>query len=452
MKPTSRFGLSRRTEASLVILALLLAAVYFKWCANRDVERVVTEPAQDVPVAVEVTPASVSLPVGGIQQFSAVGQYGDGTSAEVLVTWSATGGTMSPSGLYTAGGTTGTYRVIAAIQEGAIADTSTVTVATTYVVEVSGVPAGQEKWLLQDSGAGGNCPSDVVSRFADQELPVDDPAPGCATEFAVFASGFAPTLDPSPLPVLISGQEVFAENLAMAWEVELNVIGEYPLAIEDAKAEILLASNRYGDNRMGATFVLAASTLFDPLSLPQHPMAKGIKSGCTATAAVPGVILPGRLTVVYVRAKVSAGDEEQWPFGGKTGYDCAEEGIPGLIFILQHHAPSILAHEIGHAMSLAHAGAGAGLLAGWPANNLMRPAIWPACSTDPCPDAPVMAFSLGQAYRANFNTDSWLNLDGPRIGASKKCQAIWATADPGNPTNTAPSPTWPCPLMQLDWQ
>ena len=43
-------------------------------------------------------------------------------------TWSATGGTITAAGLYSAGGTAGTYQVIAVEQGGTLADTSSVLV------------------------------------------------------------------------------------------------------------------------------------------------------------------------------------------------------------------------------------------------------------------------------------------------------------------------------------
>jgi hypothetical protein len=61
------------------------------------------------PVAVSVSPTSAALSIGGQQQFTA---YVSGTS-NTAVTWSATGGTVTTSGLYTAPGTAGTYKVTA---------------------------------------------------------------------------------------------------------------------------------------------------------------------------------------------------------------------------------------------------------------------------------------------------------------------------------------------------
>lgn len=77
--------------------------------------------------SIVLSPGSVVLPQAGIQQFTAVGLWSDGSSSTPALTWTATGGTVTNSGRYTAGGTAGTYRVIAA--GGGKADTSVVTVS-----------------------------------------------------------------------------------------------------------------------------------------------------------------------------------------------------------------------------------------------------------------------------------------------------------------------------------
>ena len=87
-------------------------------------------PAPPTLSAVVLTPATVSLATGATQQFSATGRMSDGSTAAVSVTYAATGGTITPGGLYTAGATAGAYRVIAVQQGGTRADTSGVTVTT----------------------------------------------------------------------------------------------------------------------------------------------------------------------------------------------------------------------------------------------------------------------------------------------------------------------------------
>jgi hypothetical protein len=88
-----------------------------------------TSGAAPTLTAVVVTPSATTVLVGGTQQFAAQGQYSDGSTGSVPVTWSATGGTVSTTGLYSAGMTTGTYRVIATQQGGTKADTSAVTLS-----------------------------------------------------------------------------------------------------------------------------------------------------------------------------------------------------------------------------------------------------------------------------------------------------------------------------------
>ncbi len=81
--------------------------------------------------AVILTPASASLATGGTQQFSVSGQWSNGATTAPSVTYSATGGTITAGGLYTAGSTAGTFRVIATQQGGTLADTSAVTLTAT---------------------------------------------------------------------------------------------------------------------------------------------------------------------------------------------------------------------------------------------------------------------------------------------------------------------------------
>lgn len=90
--------------------------------------------------AVILTPASASLQFGQTQQFSAVGQLSDGSSTSIAITWTATGGTVGASGLYTAGGAAGNFRVIARSATG-LADTSTVAVTAPTVTAISLTPA-----------------------------------------------------------------------------------------------------------------------------------------------------------------------------------------------------------------------------------------------------------------------------------------------------------------------
>jgi hypothetical protein len=86
--------------------------------------------ATPVVIAVELLPASVNLLTGGTQQFSAQGAFRDGSTGNIPITYTATGGTITSNGLYTAGSNTGTFRVIARQSSGTLADTSVVSIST----------------------------------------------------------------------------------------------------------------------------------------------------------------------------------------------------------------------------------------------------------------------------------------------------------------------------------
>jgi hypothetical protein len=81
--------------------------------------------------AIVLTPVTTTVAVSGTQQFSVSATLSNGGSqSNPAVTYSATGGSISAGGLYTAGSTAGSFRVIAVQQGGTLADTSQVTIAT----------------------------------------------------------------------------------------------------------------------------------------------------------------------------------------------------------------------------------------------------------------------------------------------------------------------------------
>jgi hypothetical protein len=71
-----------------------------------------------------VTPRRSKVRAGITRAFTAKGFLKNGSAAEIGVVWSATGGVIDPSGVYTAGHTPGRYRVIATSHSRHVADTS----------------------------------------------------------------------------------------------------------------------------------------------------------------------------------------------------------------------------------------------------------------------------------------------------------------------------------------
>jgi calcineurin-like phosphoesterase family protein len=92
-------------------------------------------------VRVVLLPPSVTLAKGASQQFSSYGTMDNGEDVTITVDYSATGGSISSSGLYKAGTSTGTYRVIAREHGGTLADTSSVTITSAKLAQVVLVPS-----------------------------------------------------------------------------------------------------------------------------------------------------------------------------------------------------------------------------------------------------------------------------------------------------------------------
>jgi hypothetical protein len=93
----------------------------------------------DPVAAVVLVPETVSLLTGETRQFDAYGLTEAGDSVAVTVSYTATGGTISGGGLYTAGSANGTYRVVAATASG-LADTAEVTIAPAPIGRVTLMP------------------------------------------------------------------------------------------------------------------------------------------------------------------------------------------------------------------------------------------------------------------------------------------------------------------------
>lgn len=91
---------------------------------------IVTVPAPQL-TALTISPETVSLAAGATRQFTASANWSTGATTLPPVTWSVIGGgTVSQTGLFTAPGTAGTYRVVVAHNGGTLRDTATVTVTT----------------------------------------------------------------------------------------------------------------------------------------------------------------------------------------------------------------------------------------------------------------------------------------------------------------------------------
>ncbi len=121
-------------------------------------------PPDVVLTSIDLSPASATMQAGATQQFSATGHYSDGSTTSVAVTWSATGGTVSSAGVYTAGTVAGTYQVVATEQGGSISKAASVTVTaappvltsiTVLPSPISLAPAATQQFVATGHYSGG---------------------------------------------------------------------------------------------------------------------------------------------------------------------------------------------------------------------------------------------------------------------------------------------------------
>ncbi len=90
------------------------------------------DPTTPILTGFSIAPKSVAVAVGASQQFTTTTTWSDGLARQQAVTYTATGGTISPSGLFQAGQTAGAAMVIATCACGRV-DTANVVVSANVV-------------------------------------------------------------------------------------------------------------------------------------------------------------------------------------------------------------------------------------------------------------------------------------------------------------------------------
>lgn len=112
-----------------------------------------------------VTPSSGTMIIGGAQQFTAVGRDAFNNVVAITPVWSvvASGGTISASGLFTAGGTAGTFTNTARATSGAISGSASVTIGVGALATITVSPrpvvlpmSGAQQFTAVGRDAGNN--------------------------------------------------------------------------------------------------------------------------------------------------------------------------------------------------------------------------------------------------------------------------------------------------------
>ncbi len=137
---TFTFKLSQRL-ARMRPVALMLSTAALAACETPGVSVSGPQPGTQL-VNVVVSPDAITLVPSQTHQFAAFGRTQAGDSVSIPVTWNATAGSISPSGLYTAVPPSGVYRVTATDSRGWLTGTATVTIADAPVASVAVSPSG----------------------------------------------------------------------------------------------------------------------------------------------------------------------------------------------------------------------------------------------------------------------------------------------------------------------
>jgi hypothetical protein len=159
-----------------------------------DTSVVIVTPTPSTLTKIVVSPDPASAQVGAQIAFTSSGKLSDGTTTQVPVVWSATGGTIDAGGHYTAGSTAGAFQVIARNTTMNIADTVPVTLTaapapTLQSVEVVPGTASVTVGGTQQFAARGHMSDGTTSPLANATFSATG---GTISATGVFVAGPTP--------------------------------------------------------------------------------------------------------------------------------------------------------------------------------------------------------------------------------------------------------------------
>ena len=137
-----------------------------------------------------LSPGSTTLATGAKQTFTVAGTWSDGSTTAPAVTYTASGGAITSAGVYTAGTTAGTFRVVA--QSGSKADSSVVTITAPVVAaptlssltlspaSISLAPAAKQSFTVAAKWSDGSTTAPAVTYTASG---------GAITSAGVYTAG-----------------------------------------------------------------------------------------------------------------------------------------------------------------------------------------------------------------------------------------------------------------------
>ncbi len=158
-------AMASRGRLARVIVAVACAGLVTSACDVHGVSSVSGTPSLSGLTSLVVSPNPQTLPINGTQQFTAIGKDFSGATMSVTPTWSivAGGGSITSSGLFTAGTTTGTFASTVKATAGSISGSATVIVTVGPLASITLTPnpvtigvSTTQQYVAVGKDAGGN--------------------------------------------------------------------------------------------------------------------------------------------------------------------------------------------------------------------------------------------------------------------------------------------------------
>ena len=267
-----------------------------------------------------LTPTTASLPVGGTVQFAASGRRKNGDSVTVTVMYSATGGTISAAGLFTAGQTAGSYRVITTQNGGTLADTAAVTISSVPVASVTVSPAAASltvgattQLTAAPKDSNGTALSGRVVTWASSNAAV-------AT---VSASGLVTGVTAGSATITATSEGKSGTSATAVTNVPVAAVTVSPASasiLVSATAQLAVVTKDAAGNTLTGRTVSWATSNSAVATVSASGLVTGVATGsATITATSEGKSGTAALTITAANCVTSAGAWQNRTMASQTG-------------------------------------------------------------------------------------------------------------------------------------